>query len=75
MTKTVSATAAQKKSLKYTMTSLVNEYGTGFGFRYTIECTESEFVDRQAELIESVIGEEVYYGPRDVWDQIVIDRK
>ena len=49
-----------------------NEYGSVYGTQYIITGPkDKDFLDLQDELIKD-IGEEYYYGPRDVWDQISI---
>lgn len=63
-----------KKAMSYQCKALVNEYGTDFGWEYTIDVLPGQDPDQLCQkLIEEVIGEERYYRSRDVWDQIRIE--
>jgi len=53
---------------------IVNEYGSQYGITYIITGpSDADFFELQQELIEDVIGEDYYYGQRDVWNQISIE--
>lgn len=57
----------------FTFEPMMNEYGSVYGRKYILESVEGkDESDAITALIEHVIGEDYYYGPRDVWDQIEI---
>jgi hypothetical protein len=63
-----------KNKLSYDCSPLVNEYGSDYGWVYTINVHPGEDVDRlRQKLISDIIGEERYYSTRDEWDQIQIE--
>ena len=61
----------------YNRTVLENQYGSDYGWVYTINVHPGEDADELLQkLISEVIGEDRYYDPtRDVWDQIRIEYK
>ena len=60
--------------MDYRREDLVNEQGTCYGEQYTILVAPGEDEFRlQQELILTVIGEDYYYGPRQVFEQVRIE--
>jgi len=60
--------------MKYKTEQLINEYGSGYGWIYTIYVPAgADWSAIQMQLIEDVIGAEYYYGPRGVWGQVRIE--
>lgn len=57
----------------YRTSALTNESGSSYGTLYTLLVEEDQQEAAARWLIESVIGEDRFYGNRDVWDQIEID--
>ena len=52
-----------------------NEDDSDYGNRYTIFCPINDFMSAKNSLIAVVIGEDFYYSQRDVWNQIIIQRR
>ena len=61
---------------RYRTEQITNEYGSQYGVKYIVKLQPGQsFLEVQSELIRDVIGEDYYYGSRDVWDQIVITQE
>ena len=61
-----------EKSVEFKEHNLVNEYGSAYGVQYIVTGPQkADFNDLYQKVIK-IIGEEYFYGPRDVWDQIEI---
>ena len=54
---------------------LRNENDADYGNKYTIFCPADDFISAKNSLIINVIGEDFYYSQRDVWNQIIIQRR
>lgn len=54
----------------YTTESLINEYGSGYGFIYHIRCKAEDRLTAKYNVIYGVIGEDHYHAPHGAWDQI-----
>lgn len=61
------------KQLRYKIMQMVNQDDQNYGWSYYLEIGPGENASQlESRLITEIIGDDYYYGQRDVWNQINI---